>query len=84
MFSLINLELNANVDKFEKNLHRAADQLVTNSVIQEHYGEVLFKLGRFDDAAAAWTRALAGDGDSIDRGNIEKKIRSAKQKLNKK
>jgi tetratricopeptide (TPR) repeat protein len=72
------------LDLAEANLHRAADQLVTNSVIQEHYGEVLFKLGRFDDAAAAWTRALAGDGDSIDRGSIEKKIRSAKQKLNKK
>ena len=53
-------------------------------MIQEHYGEVLFKLGRYDEAIAAWTRALAGDGDSIDRRDIDKKIRAAKQKLPKK
>jgi tetratricopeptide (TPR) repeat protein len=71
------------LDLAEQNLHRAADQLKTNSVIQDHYGEVLFKLGRYDDAIAAWTRALAGDGDAIDRGGIDKKIRSARQKTGK-
>jgi tetratricopeptide (TPR) repeat protein len=65
------------------NLQRAAGQLKTNSVIQDHYGEVLFKLGRYDEAIDAWTRALAGDGDSIDRGEIDKKIRTAQQKLKK-
>jgi tetratricopeptide (TPR) repeat protein len=63
------------------NLRKAADQLTTNSVVQDHYGEILFKLGRFNDAIVAWTRALAGDGDSIDKGDIDKKIRSARQKL---
>jgi tetratricopeptide (TPR) repeat protein len=63
------------------NLRRAADRLEANSVIQDHYGDVLFKVGRYDDAIAAWTRALGGDGDSVDRPEIEKKIRSAKQKL---
>jgi tetratricopeptide (TPR) repeat protein len=72
------------LDLAEDNLRRAADQLRTNSVIQDHYGEVLFKLGRYDDAIAAWTRALSGDGDSIDKGDIDKKIRAAKQKLPKK
>ena len=72
------------LDLAEDNLRRAADQLRTNSVIQEHYGQVLFKLGRYDDAIAAWTRALAGDGDSIDKADIDKKIRTAKQKLPKK
>ena len=72
------------LDLAEDNLQRAADQLKTNSVIQDHYGEVLFKLGRYDDAIAAWTRALAGDGDSIDKADIDKKIRAAKQKLPKK
>ena len=62
-------------------MKRASDQLATNSVIQDHYGDVLFKLNRFDEAIAAWTKSLAGDGDSIDRGNIDKKIRSARQKL---
>jgi tetratricopeptide (TPR) repeat protein len=65
----------------EQNLRRAADQLKTNSVVQEHYGQVLFKLGRYDEAIAAWTRALNGDGDSIDRDDIDRKIRAAKQKL---
>ena len=72
------------LDLAEENLRRAADQLKTNSVIQDHHGDVLFKLGRFDEAIAAWTRALNGDGDSVNRGEIDKKIRSAKQKLPKK
>jgi tetratricopeptide (TPR) repeat protein len=69
------------LDLAESNLKRAADQLRTNSVIQEHYGQVLFKLGRYDEAIAAWTRALAGDGDSIDKADVDKKIKAAKQKL---
>jgi tetratricopeptide (TPR) repeat protein len=73
-----------NLNLAEENLRRAADQLRTNSVIQEHYGQVLFKLGRYDEAIAAWTRALNGDGDSIDKSDIDKKIRAAKQKLQKK
>lgn len=64
-----------------ENLQKAAEQLHGNSVIQDHYGEVLFRLGRFDDAIGAWTRALSGDGDAIDRGGIDRKIRSARQKL---
>jgi tetratricopeptide (TPR) repeat protein len=62
-------------------LKRAADQLPTNSVVQDHYGDLLVRLQRFDEAIAAWTRALAGDGDEIDRGDIDRKIRSARQKL---
>jgi tetratricopeptide (TPR) repeat protein len=72
------------LDLASDNLKRAAEQLKTNSVIQDHYGELLFKMGRYDDAIAAWTRALAGDGDSIDRAEIDKKIRAAHQKLGKK
>ena len=71
------------LDLAEDNLKRAADQLRTNSVIQDHYADVLFKLGRYDEAITIWTRALAGDGDSIDRTGIDKKIRSAQQKLKK-
>jgi tetratricopeptide (TPR) repeat protein len=69
------------LDLAETHLKRAADQLLTNSVVQDHYGDVLARLGRFDQAIAAWNRALSGDGDSIDRADIDKKIRSAKQKL---
>jgi tetratricopeptide (TPR) repeat protein len=72
------------LDLAKENLERAADQLKANSVIQDHYGDVLFKLSRFDEAIAAWTRALAGDNDTIDRPSIDKKIKSAKQKLGRK
>ncbi len=72
------------LDLAEPNLKRAADQMTTNSVIQDHYGDLLFKRGRYDQAIAAWTRALSGDGESIDRLAIDKKIRSARQKLVKK
>ena len=69
------------LDLAAENLKRAADQLPANSVIQDHYGDVLTRLGRFDEAIAAYTRAINGDGDSIDKGEIDKKIRTAKQKM---
>lgn len=72
------------LDLAEPPLRRAADQLKDNSVIQAHLGDLLLKLGRYDEAIAAFTRALAGDGDAIDRGDIDKKIKAAKQKINKK
>ena len=68
----------------EQNLKRAATQLGTNAVIQEHYGDVLFKMGRFKDAIDAWTKALSGDADDVDRGSVDKKIKSARSKLPKK
>jgi tetratricopeptide (TPR) repeat protein len=71
------------LDLAEGNLRKAADQLTTNSVVQDHYGDVLLKLGRYEEAIAAFNRALSGDGDSIDRADIDKKIRSARQKLKK-
>jgi tetratricopeptide (TPR) repeat protein len=72
------------IDLALDNLGRAAGQLTNNSVVQDHYGDVLAKAGRFNEAIAAWTRAISGDGDSVDRGNIEKKVKSARQKLPKK
>jgi tetratricopeptide (TPR) repeat protein len=65
----------------EEYLRRAAEQLVTNSVVLDHYGDVLFRLGRFGEAIAVWMRALDGDGESIDRGDLGVKIRAARQKL---
>ena len=59
-------------------LGQAAAVLTGNSVIQDHHGDVLAKNGKKAEAIAAWQRALAGDGESIDRAAIEKKIRSAK------
>ena len=68
----------------EPQLRKAAANLTTNSVIQDHFGETLFKLGRYDEAVEAWQRALAGDGGSIERPAIERKIKSARDKTKKK
>jgi predicted negative regulator of RcsB-dependent stress response len=51
----------------------------TNSVIQEHLGDLRQKQNRRADAIAAWQKALAGDGDSIDKSKIQKKIDAAKK-----
>jgi tetratricopeptide (TPR) repeat protein len=61
-------------------LSRAAETLPANSVIQDHYGDLLARQGRWTEAVAAWERALAGDGESIDTGALEKKIRDARQR----
>jgi predicted Zn-dependent protease len=61
-------------------LSKAAAVLTGNSVIQNHHGDVLAKRGKNAEAIAAWQRALAGDGEQIDRAAIEKKIKAAKKK----
>lgn len=68
------------VKEAEEPLRKAATSLGDNSVIQVHFGDVLAALGRYDEAAAAWRRALAGDGDAIDRTDVEKKIKSAQNR----
>ncbi|MEO7273591.1 MAG: tetratricopeptide repeat protein, partial [Vicinamibacterales bacterium] len=62
-------------------LTRAAEQLRSSSVVQEHLGDLRFKQQRFADAASAWERALSGDGHSVDRAKIEKKIRDARARM---
>jgi len=64
----------------EKYLGAAAQQLPDNSEIQDHLGDLLARRGRLDEAIAAWTRALAGDGSDINRAAIEKKISDAQAK----
>jgi predicted negative regulator of RcsB-dependent stress response len=60
---------------------RAAAVLTANSVIQDHHGDVLARRGRHAEAIAAWERALAGDGEQIDRAAIEKKIKAARARV---
>ena len=60
-------------------LGKSAAILIGNSVIQDHHGDLLAKRGRTADAVAAWQRALSGDGESIDRAAIEKKIKANKK-----
>ena len=69
------------LDLADPPLTEAAGKLPNNSVIQDHLGDLRFKQRRFSDATAAWQRALNGDGESIDRPAIEKKIVDAKARL---
>jgi tetratricopeptide (TPR) repeat protein len=64
-------------DLAEPNLRRAAEQLPRDSVVQDHWGEFLAKKGRYPEAVEAWRRSLAGDGEQIERQQIERKIRDA-------
>ena len=68
------------LDLAESHLRKAAEQRLRDSAVQDHFGDLLFKLGRYDEAVAAWQRALDGDGEQIDRAAIDKKIRSAREK----
>lgn len=67
------------LDLADAPLSTAAGRLPTNSVIQEHLGDLRLKQNRRADAIAAWEKALAGDGDAIDRSKIQKKIDAAKK-----
>lgn len=69
------------LDEAEKYLSAAAAKLPANSEIQDHLGDLHARKGRFAEAIAAWTRALNGDGSDIQREVIEKKISSAKGKM---
>jgi tetratricopeptide (TPR) repeat protein len=68
------------LDLAEQHLRRAAAGLATNSVVQDHLGDTLFKQGNFTEAALAWERALAGDGDAIERAEVERKLEAARQR----
>lgn len=70
-----------NLADADKPLTDAAAQLPGNSVVQDHLGELRFRQQRYADAVAAWERALAGDGESIDRAAIEKKLRDARGRI---
>lgn len=70
-----------NLAAADQPLTDAASRLPRNSVVQDHLGELRFRQQRYADAVAAWERALAGDGDSIDRAAIEKKLRDARGKI---
>jgi tetratricopeptide (TPR) repeat protein len=69
------------LDQAEAPLRKAAEQLPTVSVIQDHLGDLLSKRGLLEEAIAAWQKALDGDGESISRSELDDKIKSARQKL---
>ena len=68
------------LDLADRPLTDAAAKLPTSSVVQDHLGDLRFKQGRYAEATAAWEQSLKGDGESIDRAQIERKVRDAKGK----
>ena len=64
-------------DLAEPHLLEASEQLRTNSVVQDHLGDLMYSLGRYREAIAAWERALSGDGNEIEVITIQKKIRNS-------
>jgi tetratricopeptide (TPR) repeat protein len=64
-----------------KYLSAAAAKLPEHSEIQDHLGDVQARRGSFQDAIAAWTKALAGNGEGIDKAAIDRKIQEARKKL---
>ena len=69
------------IDLADPALTQAAQQLPASSTVQEHLGDLRFKQLRFADAVAAWEKSLAGDGESIDRTKLEKKVRDARARV---
>jgi tetratricopeptide (TPR) repeat protein len=70
-----------NLDEAEKYLVAAVKQMPDNSEIQEHLGDLYARKGRFAEAVDAYSRALAGDGQDVDKASLEKKISSAKGRI---
>jgi tetratricopeptide (TPR) repeat protein len=67
------------LDLADPPLATAAAKMPKNSVIQDHLGDLRQKQNRHADAIAAWEKALAGDGDSLDRAKVQKKIDQARK-----
>ena len=64
----------------DRPLTDAAAKLPNSSVVQDHLGDLRFRQGRYPEAIAAWERSLAGDGESVDRTVIQRKLQEAKAK----
>ena len=71
------------LDRAEGPLAEAAGRLPTSSAVQDHLGDLRMKQLRYVDAVAAWERALSGDGEAIDRADVEKKLRDARERIGK-
>jgi len=69
------------LDLAEPPLRAAGDQLRNNSVVQDHLGDLLSRLGHDAEAIAAWERSLAGDREGIESTAIELKIDDARRRI---
>ena len=70
-----------NLSEAQNYLSAAAERMPDNSEVQDHLGDLRARQGQLQDAIQAWTRALGGDGDGIDRAAVERKLQDARKKL---
>jgi tetratricopeptide (TPR) repeat protein len=68
------------LNEAEKYLSAAAARMPGNAEILDHLGDLYARRERWQDAIAAWTRALEGEQE-IDRTAVERKIADARSKL---
>ena len=68
------------LDLADPPLTEAAAERPQDSVILDHLGDLRLKQNRRSEAVDAWQRALAGDGEGIDKAKVQKKIDGAKKK----
>jgi tetratricopeptide (TPR) repeat protein len=68
-------------DQAQKYLNAAAEGLPENSEIQDHLGDLHARRGQWQAAIDAWTRALGGDGQDVDREAIQRKVQDARREL---
>jgi tetratricopeptide (TPR) repeat protein len=69
------------LDLAEPALRKAAARRPRDSAVQDHFGDLLFRLERYQEAMSAWRKALDGDGEQIDRDAVGRKIRSATENV---
>lgn len=69
------------LDQAQKYLAAAAERLPENSEVQDHLGDLHARRGRLQEAIDAWTRALEGNGQGIDRTAVQRKVQDARAKL---
>ncbi|MGZ5303843.1 MAG: tetratricopeptide repeat protein, partial [Bacteroidia bacterium] len=69
------LYIQGNYTEAEKHIKKALEQEKASPEVQEHYGDVLFKLNRVEEAVEYWKKAKASGSESP---NLNKKIADKK------
>ena len=71
------------LDEAEQTLRRALERDGNNAVMLDHLADTLERRGRLSEALGLWNKALTGEdeGEELDRGRVEAKIRAAQSAL---
>jgi tetratricopeptide (TPR) repeat protein len=70
-----------NLDEAEKYLTEALGKLPKNAEVLDHVGDLHARRSRWQQAIEAWSQSLASNPDGSNKEEIEKKIESARGKM---